>query len=48
MLIEYYPEPFDVDMLPPDILTTIEADSYWCLTKLLDGIQVSVLFRHVK
>lgn len=33
------PESYDISRLPSEILAAIEADSYWCLTKLLDGIQ---------
>lgn len=33
------PELFDVTELPADVLAAVEADSFWCLTKLLDGIQ---------
>lgn len=33
------PESYDISLLPPEILSAIEADSYWCLSKLLDGIQ---------
>lgn len=33
------PERFDVSHLPADVLAAVEADSFWCLTKLLDGIQ---------
>ncbi|KAG0262889.1 GTPase-activating protein [Mortierella polycephala] len=33
------PESYDISLLPPEILAAIEADSYWCLSKLLDGIQ---------
>ncbi|ORZ27087.1 rab-GTPase-TBC domain-domain-containing protein [Lobosporangium transversale] len=33
------PESYDISRLPTEILAAIEADSYWCLTKLLDGIQ---------
>jgi hypothetical protein len=33
------PENFDVGHLPDDVLAAVEADSFWCLTKLLDGIQ---------
>jgi hypothetical protein len=29
----------DPSTLSKEILANIEADSYWCLTKLLDGIQ---------
>lgn len=33
------PEQFDVTHLPPTVLSAIEADTFWCLSKLLDGIQ---------
>ena len=33
------PELFDTTQLPANILAAIEADSFWCLSKLLDGIQ---------
>lgn len=33
------PELFDVAHLPPSALAAIEGDSFWCLSKLLDGIQ---------
>ena len=33
------PEVFDVGDLDPAVLAAIEADSFWCLSKLLDGIQ---------
>jgi hypothetical protein len=33
------PEMFDVGHLPAPVLSAIEADSFWCLSKLLDGIQ---------
>ncbi|KAJ9106873.1 hypothetical protein QFC19_003002 [Naganishia cerealis] len=33
------PELFDVTHLPGAVLAAIEADSFWCLSKLLDGIQ---------
>jgi hypothetical protein len=33
------PELFDVSHLPGAVLAAIEADSFWCLSKLLDGIQ---------
>lgn len=32
-------ETFDPSSLPKEVLDVIEADSFWCLTKLLDGIQ---------
>ncbi len=30
--------------LPPDTLKVIEADSFWCFSKLLDGIQDNYTF----
>lgn len=33
------PEEFNPDQLPQEILKAIEADAFWCLTRLLDGIQ---------
>jgi hypothetical protein len=33
------PENFDASHLPDDVLAAVEADAFWCLTKLLDGIQ---------
>lgn len=33
------PEDFDPGNLPPSALSAIEADSFWCLSRLLDGIQ---------
>lgn len=32
-------ETFNPNSLPKEVLDVIEADSFWCLTKLLDGIQ---------
>lgn len=32
-------ETFDPGSLPKDVLGAVEADTFWCLTKLLDGIQ---------
>ncbi|XP_053310230.1 TBC1 domain family member 22B isoform X1 [Spea bombifrons] len=37
-------ENFDVGSLPKDILHSIEADSFWCMSKLLDGIQDNYTF----
>jgi len=34
-------ENFDISNLPEEVLQNIEADSYWCMSKLLDGIQVN-------
>jgi hypothetical protein len=33
------PESYDPACLPPHIMNAIEADSFWCLSRLLDGIQ---------
>lgn len=33
-------EQWDAGSLSPETLYTVEADCYWCLCKLLDGIQV--------
>lgn len=35
-------ENFDVSSLQEEALRNIEADSFWCMSKLLDGIQVSM------
>ncbi|KAK6542997.1 GTPase-activating protein [Orbilia ellipsospora] len=32
-------ETFDPGSLPPEVLDVVSADCFWCLTKLLDGIQ---------
>ncbi|KDQ57641.1 hypothetical protein JAAARDRAFT_35331 [Jaapia argillacea MUCL 33604] len=37
--IDSDPEDFDPTNLPPHVLNAIEADSFWCLSRLLDGIQ---------
>ncbi|XP_063302860.1 TBC1 domain family member 22A [Pelobates fuscus] len=37
-------ENFDVSSLPEEVLRNIEADSYWCMSKLLDGIQDNYTF----
>ena len=37
-------ETFDVSKLPEDQRNNIEADSYWCMTKFLDSIQVNYIF----
>jgi TBC1 domain family member 2 len=39
-IIDENPENYDTGHLPKDVLDVIEADSFWCLSKLLDGIQV--------
>jgi hypothetical protein len=33
------PEDINPSILPPAILAAVEADSFWCLSRLLDGIQ---------
>lgn len=33
------PEQFDTSLLPENVLNAVEADSFWCLSRLLDGIQ---------
>lgn len=42
--IESDPEMFDVALLPEKVLEAIEADTFWCLSKLLDGIQDNYIF----
>ncbi|CEP06884.1 hypothetical protein [Parasitella parasitica] len=39
--IDEDPEQYDVGKLDKEILDVIEADSFWCLSKLLDGIQTT-------
>jgi hypothetical protein len=34
----------DPGQLPRSVLDAVEADSFWCLTKLLDGIQDNYIF----
>lgn len=34
----------DVSLLPADELRVVEADSFWCFSKLLDGIQDNYTF----
>ena len=38
------PENFDPSLLPLHALSAIEADSFWCLSRLLDGIQDNYIF----
>lgn len=33
------PEEFDPVRLPTNVLNAVEADTFWCLSRLLDGIQ---------
>ncbi|XP_048741944.2 TBC1 domain family member 22B-like isoform X2 [Ostrea edulis] len=37
-------ENFDLSQLPQETLNTIEADSFWCTSRLLDGIQDNYTF----
>lgn len=37
--IDIDPETFDVAHLPTSVLQAVEADSFWCLSKLTEGIQ---------
>ncbi|KZT10679.1 RabGAP/TBC [Laetiporus sulphureus 93-53] len=37
--IDSDPEEFDPAILPTSVLDAIEADTFWCLSRLLDGIQ---------
>ncbi|RXW21289.1 hypothetical protein EST38_g4575 [Candolleomyces aberdarensis] len=37
--IDEDPEVFDPALLPKPVVDAIEADSFWCLSRLLDGIQ---------
>ena len=43
LTVDTDPETFDPGKLPSDVLDSIEADSFWCLSALLDGIQVDPL-----
>ncbi|KAJ7593902.1 rab-GTPase-TBC domain-containing protein [Mycena floridula] len=42
--IDSDPELFDPALLPPHVLNAVEADSFWCLSRLLDGIQDNYIF----
>ncbi|CAG8577624.1 6353_t:CDS:10, partial [Cetraspora pellucida] len=42
--IDCDPETYDPGSLPKEVLNVIEADSFWCLSKLLDGIQDNYTF----
>jgi TBC1 domain family member 2 len=42
--IDEDPEQYDVSQLDKRVLDVIEADSFWCLSKLLDGIQDNYTF----
>lgn len=38
------PEQFNPAILPKNVFDAIEADSFWCLSRLLDGIQDNYIF----
>lgn len=38
------PEQYDITHLPSSALDALEADTFWCLSKLLDGIQDNFIF----
>jgi hypothetical protein len=40
MIIDGDPETFDFSTLPQKVVETVAADTFWCLSKLLEGIQV--------
>ncbi|KAG0164362.1 GTPase-activating protein [Apophysomyces sp. BC1015] len=42
--IDDNPEQYDVSKLDQEVLSVIEADSFWCLSKFLDGIQDNYTF----
>ncbi|KAJ7268696.1 rab-GTPase-TBC domain-containing protein [Mycena haematopus] len=42
--IDSDPEAFDPATLPPRALDAVEADAFWCLSRLLDGIQDNYIF----
>ncbi|CAO3579045.1 unnamed protein product [Absidia cylindrospora] len=42
--IDTDPEGYDMNKLSKNVLDVVEADSFWCLSKLLDGIQDNYTF----
>lgn len=42
--ISFDVEQYDLALLPPPALEALEADTFWCLSKLLDGIQDNYIF----
>ena len=38
-IVDADPEEFDPSVLPSHVLSAVVADSFWCLSRLLDGIQ---------
>lgn len=42
--IDSDPESFELATLPPFARAALEADTFWCLSKLLDGIQDNYIF----
>jgi len=37
-------ETYDVNKVPKDVLDSVEADTFWCMTRLLNGIQDNYTF----
>lgn len=44
LILDVEVETFDVELLNAEIRNNIEADSYWCMSKFLDSIQVNYIF----
>lgn len=42
--LDVEPQHYDMDQMNEQVLSIIEADSFWCLSKLLDGIQDNYTF----
>lgn len=42
--IDSDPAIFDLEALPDAVMEAVEADAFWCLSKLLDGIQDNYIF----
>lgn len=44
MDVDSDPAIFDLEALPDAVMEAVEADAFWCLSKLLDGIQDNYIF----
>lgn len=44
LILDVDVETFDVSRLEDEMRNNIEADSYWCMSKFLDSIQVNYIF----
>lgn len=42
--IEKDVETYNINLIPKDVLDMVEADTFWCMSKLLDGIQDNYTF----